>query len=139
MNNDERTNMDRVTIDIDGGKLTLIRRTWSRGTSSRDMHKAPRMYVSVADGSVMEHLANRTRRPYNVYKTLIHASSLKGVLNLSKLSWDQFAGCTCHCSPGFVLASQSVTIEGETFYNWDAWLELDGAVSHVNFKKPALI
>ena len=46
--------MDRVTIDIDGGKLTLIRRTWGNGTSSRDMHKAPRMYVSVADGSVME-------------------------------------------------------------------------------------
>ena len=131
--------MDRVTIDIDGGKLTLIRRTWGNGTSSRDMHKAPRMYVSVADGSVMEHLANRTRRPYNVYKTLIHASSLKGVLDLSKLSWDQFAGCTCHCSPGFVLAAQSVTIEGESFHNWDAWLELDGATSHVNFKKPALI
>ena len=139
MNNDERTNMDRVTIDIDGGKLTLIRRTWSRHTTSREMHKAPRLYVSVKDWDVMEHLANRRRRPYNVYKTLIHGSGLSEVLNLTKLSWSQHAGCTCSCSPGFILNPQHIEIEGERFYNWDAYLELDGATNHVNTKKLALI
>lgn len=122
--------MKKTTISIRGGELTLIARRYYADMRSSEWNAAPRLYVSVnsgADFDVMESLMNRKRRPYNIYKTMIHSSSLKDIVNLDKLSWSQYAGCSCPCSPGFILNHQSVMIDGESHYKWDAWLTLTGA------------
>lgn len=130
------TNNYEVTFP--GGKITFMERKWSAHTRSSEMSAAPRMYVSVTDETIMDNLANRKRRPYNVYKTLIHSSGLNKVLNLSKLSWSQHAGCTCNCSPGFILNWQPVTVDGKTLYKWDAWVTLESAPA-VDETKPARV
>jgi hypothetical protein len=97
------------------------------------------MYVSVADETIMDNLANRKRRPYNVYKTLIHSSALASVLDLSKLSWSQHAGCTCNCSPGFILNRQTLKNEAGDYFNYfDIWVTLENAPT-VDETKPARV
>lgn len=53
--------------------------------------------------SITENLVNRRRRPYNEYKDLLlellHKEGITGV----KPQWRQRCGCSCGCSPGFVL------------------------------------
>jgi hypothetical protein len=125
----------RTTINIRGGELTLIARTIDY-RDNRGYTAAPRLYVSVADETILDNLANRGRRPYNVYKSLIRSSGLGEILSLERLSWSQHAGCSCPCSPGFILNSQLVEIEGSRTFYWDAWLKLDGAPA-VDETKPA--
>ena len=131
----------RHTVEFTGGSITFIeRRSTGRGyASNRELLAAPRMYVSIEDETLMSNLENRKRRPYNVYKSMIHSSGLAGVLDISKLSWSQHAGCSCPCSPGFILKSQLVTFDdSSSMYYWDAWVKLHDA-SHVDDSKPARV
>ena len=130
-------NTKQFTIDIKGATLTVLpRRNYGRIS---DYCKAPRMYVSVADETMLDNLANRKRRPYNVYKTLIHSTNLASVIDLSKLSWSQYAGCSCPCSPGFVLNHQNIVDDkGNGFRYFDLWLTLESAPS-VDETKPARV
>lgn len=144
------TTRPRVTIEVPGATLTFIERrqpTWglrmTAGEYNRDWREyksAPRMYVSVGDESILENLANRCRRPFNVYKTMIHSSGIGRVLNLSQLRWSKNAGCTmCPCSPGFILSMQDVTTPEFTFTNFDVWVTLDGAPSVDERKAPRVL
>lgn len=134
----DKTMTQRFEIKVEGATLTIIPRSYHYSYKN-DYFKSPRMYVSVADETIMDNLANRKRRPYNVYKTLIHSSDVKSVLDLSKLSWSQSAGCAmCPCSPGFVLNQQTLTIDGETVTRFDVWVTLDSAPS-VDETKPARV
>lgn len=129
--------MKKYEIKVEGATLTIIPRSYNYGYKN-DYFKAPRMYVSVADETILDNLANRKRRPYNVYKTLIHSSDLKNVIDISKLSWSQSAGCSCPCSPGFVLNPQTLMIDGDAVTRFDIWLTLENAPS-VNETKPARV
>ena len=88
-------NQQRHEFTITGAKVTLTERRYSGRT--REYTAAPRLYVSVENDAetVIGNLMNRTRRPYNVYKTLIHGTTLGKHLDLSKLSWSQHIGRRC--------------------------------------------
>jgi hypothetical protein len=129
---------EKFTIEIKGATITVLpRRNYGNG---RDYWKSPRMYVSVADETVFDNIANRKRRPYNVYKTLIHSTNLASVLDLNEFRWSQKAGCTmCPCSPGFVLGHQNIVDdEGNSYRYFDLWLTLENAPS-VDETKPARV
>jgi hypothetical protein len=130
-----------MTIEFNGGTLEVhkrVRRDFSyRGW--REFELEPRMYVTIKDETILDNLVNRTRRPYNVYKTLIHSSNLGEFIDLSKLTWSQRAGCTmCPCSPGFILNRQPMAIgdDDQECYNFDLWLTLTGDIDHINHAKP---
>jgi hypothetical protein len=68
-----------------------------------------RVYCSViyADGNaetVLDQLENRFYRPYKDWKPLVK-KVLKNKFGIEpeRIAWSSKAGCTCHCSPGFVL------------------------------------
>lgn len=127
------------TIEVPGATLTIIPRRAQGYTRDRDYAKAPRMYVTIEAESVLANLVNRKRRPYNLYKTLIHSSGIGDVLDLSKLSWSQYAGCSCPCSPGFVLNRQYPEIEGDVYAYFDVWVALDGALNVDERKAPRVL
>jgi len=128
----------RFEIKVAGATVTVIPRIYSYGYPTH-YHGAPRMYVSVVDETVMDNLANRKRRPYNVYKTLIHSSDLASVLDLGELRWSQRAGCACGCSPGFILNKQTITHKGGAdIYYFDIWVTLENAPA-VDETKPARV
>ena len=139
-NNNKGTTMNNhFEIKVPGATVTVMPRSYNYGYK-KDYLKSPRMYVRVADESVLDNLANRKRRPYNIYKALIAMSDLSSVLSLSKLSWSQKAGCACGCSPGFVLDHQTMMIapDGAWTSYFDVWVTLENAPS-VDETKPARV
>lgn len=99
-----------------------------------DYGVAPRLYVDIEDETIFDNLANRTRRPYNIYKTAIWSSELPQVFDLGKLSWSQYAGCSCPCSPGFILPKQVVSIGGREWRWFNVWVTFKD-LSHVDERK----
>ena len=72
-----------------------------------------RVYVNIKGESILDNLMNRRERPYNVFKKEVmpkvmdHLEATLGIDRKNfKVSWSQYAGCSCPCSPGFILKSQ---------------------------------
>lgn len=54
---------------------------------------------------IPDNLINRHYRPYELYRKVI-LPVVKEVLDIDddiKFEWDQRAGCSCPCSPGFII------------------------------------
>lgn len=130
----------RFTCTLKDMTITLTKREFTKHTTNAEWNKSPRMYISIKDESILDNLANRKRRPYNVYKTMIHDSLLSQIFDLGKLQWSQYAGCSCPCSPGFVLPHQTINMGGHTFTRFDVWIEFGKSVPAVDeTKAPRLV
>lgn len=83
-------------------------------------NRATRLYVWIKDETIWENLQNRRVRPYTVWRKEIVPTVLQA-LELpadTKVRWSRKAGCSCGCSPGFILPDYhtfdvSVTVYGE--------------------------
>ena len=117
----------RLEFNVPGASVLVIER---RHSYERGWNKAPRMYVDASEQfNVIEDLMNRHRRPYATWRKAVR-KALAGVnVDLSKMAWSQTAGCSCPCSPGFVLNKQNLEVNGEVFYLYDIWVTLVGAPS----------
>jgi len=64
-----------------------------------------RVYVWPEGESLIENLMNRRQRPYNVYKKEVLPKLFEqlGLPSTVRARWSRYAGCTCPCSPGFIL------------------------------------
>ena len=66
-----------------------------------------RIYFHPSSETVMENLMNRKSRPYNEYRKMLPKLFEQLGWNDGKImpraKWSQFAGCSCPCSPGFVV------------------------------------
>ena len=65
--------------------------------------KTSRVFFFVDNETVFENLLNRRQRPYDAYRTLLPGVFKKAKIDPVKASWRQNAGCSCGCSPAFVL------------------------------------
>lgn len=70
-----------------------------------------RVYMwPAAKNPVLEHLINRRDRPYEALKPLVKDAIKMAGLNpatVTDIQWSQYAGCTCPCSPGFIVTATS--------------------------------
>lgn len=81
--------------------------------TTKKRYRPGRMYFNVANETVLEDLINRRSRPYNEFRKLfpVVRDKLKemgydtDIGGKEKVRWSQYAGCTCPCSPGFILDS----------------------------------
>jgi len=62
-----------------------------------------RAYFFPSDETVIDNLMNRRNRPHTQYKVLLLELLKKKGLKPEKITWSQKAGCSCGCSPGFIL------------------------------------
>lgn len=127
------TTNESVTFEDELGTITITPRvTWRLTT--REAHKKPRMYVWPDENfNVLEDLANRTRRPHAAWRKAVErlVAATGAPLDLTGMRWSQYAGCTCPCSPGFILKSQVCEARAEhhgfrSVY-FDVSVELRGA------------
>ncbi len=85
----------------------------------REYNSKPQIYVHPKGESIFENLCFRHDRPHQVYRQAIPAAL--EALELPpgiKVRWSQKAGCSCGCSPGFI-----VQVEG---VHKDCWVTIDG-------------
>jgi len=83
----------------------------------RDRNNAPfkewvkqtRIYVWPQGETIMDNLMNRKQRPHTIYKKEVIPSVLEkmGLSADTKVRWSQYAGCSCPCSPGFIVDGDS--------------------------------
>lgn len=91
-------------------KSLEVRNRTLHSANARDYNKAPRVYVWPEGETILDNLANRKTRPYNEFRKLVEQPALAALgLNSTthKLAWSQYAGCSCPCSPGFVVKSRA--------------------------------
>ena len=69
-----------------------------------------RVYCFLVGESLHQNLVERFSRPHDLYKKTIAQRLVKmGLISSPKdLSWSQTAGCSCGCSPGFILKNGQV-------------------------------
>lgn len=76
--------------------------------------KASRVYIFPQGETLLDNLQNRRSRPYNEYRKQVMPAVLKalGLPAGTKVKWSQYAGCSCPCSPGFIVED----VVGKTVY-----------------------
>jgi len=73
-------------------------------TTWREFDAKPRLYISVDSESMAENFAFRFDRPVAEYRKLLpQILAALGLPADTKAAWSQKAGCSCGCSPGFIL------------------------------------
>lgn len=72
--------------------------------TSRSSRK-PVIFIHPQGESILENLANRKDRPYTAYRKEVIPNVMKmlGIGGDVKVRWSQRAGCSCPCSPGFIV------------------------------------
>jgi len=85
-------------------------------------HSNTRVFIHHSEETLAENLMNRGDRPQELYRKHILPKVIQE-LNLregTKAKWSQYAGCSCPCSPGFILSDDGlykthihVTLKGD--------------------------
>ena len=90
-------------MKIEAFSLTKRQASWKIGY--REWNRKPRMFVTPMGESVWENLQNRRNRPVTEFRKVAYEALAQLGYTKSdvKLRWSQYAGCTCPCSPGFVM------------------------------------
>ena len=89
-------------------------------TRRNELTKKTRVYVSAdIDFNVLEDLENRCRRPHDLYRAPALDALRRIGLDEVKMNWSQYAGCSCPCSPGFILT-------GGPTMGIDIWITVPG-------------
>jgi len=65
----------------------------------------PRIYMMPQGETIIENLKNRRNRPVAEFKILAHSVINSTPAAGASLSWSQKAGCSCGCSPAFIVDS----------------------------------
>lgn len=65
--------------------------------------KKTRIYFHPEGESILENLANRRNRPYNEYRRLLDDVFREVGIRPKRVNWSRYAGCSCGCSPGFIV------------------------------------
>lgn len=98
----------------------------TRGVTLREYDKAPRVYISICNESIFENLVNRHARPRKLFKEVAtQALKQKGIIP-KKLRWSQYAGCSCPCSPGFILDDYDFDKGSISNFRFDVFISADG-------------
>ena len=86
-------------------KLETLKIDVRDATDRKDRWKASRVYIHPQGESLLDNLMNRKTRPYNEYRKQVIPAVLAalGLPAGTKVKWSQYAGCSCPCSPGFIV------------------------------------
>ncbi|RJQ26708.1 hypothetical protein C4577_02870 [Candidatus Parcubacteria bacterium] len=119
-----------MTTAIKAPKITVVKSEVRKRTyhklNIKDYHKCARFYWWFEGETVLDHLVNRKFEPYKEIRKQVLGSILKdlGVTNISKIRWSQYAGCSCPCSPGFILDNALAMIDGQPESKFDVFCTL---------------
>ena len=106
---------------------------WKRGDKPQ---RRTRVYVDTSNGDgtidIFEDLTNRTRRPYKIWQLRVVDVLARLGFVTGKLRWSQYAGCSCPCSPGFIIEGGDEALA----YGGDMWISFENVKRVDETKSP---
>ena len=84
------------------------------------------VYLSIQGESIMENLENRRNRPHAVLRPFVLEALREAGVQVSGLRWSQKAGCSCPCSPGWILQGAK---PGQDFWAKVSLADVEAALS----------
>lgn len=100
-----------------------------------EFESKPRLYISIAGENILENFAYRMDRPTQLYRQVLPEIFEKlGLPPETKASWNQKAGCSCGCSPGFVLTIPRKRLgkhKDKPIFRVDFWATIEGEAAKV--------
>lgn len=101
---------------IEVTKVEKNRGDWSR-KGRAEYNKPTRIIIWPQGETIWENLNNRRQRPYTIWRKEVIPTVLKELdLPLdTKVRWSQKAGCSCGCSPSFIV---------EDYHTFDVHVDL---------------
>ena len=86
------------------GKSLVVGRKWRANRRASELPGGHSIcYLSIEGESVWENLQNRRSRPHAVLRPYVLAALKEAGVEVTGLRWSQKAGCSCPCSPGWIL------------------------------------
>lgn len=104
-----------------------------KNLDKRDRNAKSRCYVKIVNELLIDNLNNRKNRPATMYGEVLRKAFR--VLEIEqdeyvKIRWSQKAGCSCPCSPGFI-------VDGITGYTmWVDFYANEDDIEFVTQNKP---
>jgi hypothetical protein len=104
-----------VKMNITKTKLIPVFETSNR--SYRRKVKS-RIYIWPEGETILQNLENRRSRPLKLFRQVAADALAKLEVDTSKLEikWSQKAGCSCGCSPGFVVDGWNAKLSGHDLH-----------------------
>jgi hypothetical protein len=99
----KRTETPAVLQDGTFVEILTIQRAYPRSGEQKDFAKATRVYVEEIGETILDNLRDRFGRPSKAYKAAVIEALQHVNMTGFKVCWSQRAGCSCGCSPGFIL------------------------------------
>lgn len=71
----------------------------------KNYYNETRVYIWPGDESILDQMVTRHCRPHTIWRKEIMPKVLKelGLPLDTEIKWSQYAGCSCPCSPGFII------------------------------------
>lgn len=110
------------------GDVALVPRVRER-VSGREFHRKPRLHVWPS-WDVFEALDEYPVRVWRRQAIVALAEAQFHVVT-DGMTWNSRAGCSCGCSPGFVLQNVPAVVWGQTIEHFDVHLGLESAIELV--------
>lgn len=86
-------------ITLLGGMKAKVTR---RARYSKRYNEKVRIFMHITDESLAENLVNRRNRPVMEWRKIVQQVLWHYKMD-TKFTFSQYAGCSCPCSPGFIL------------------------------------
>jgi hypothetical protein len=109
-------------------KLTdaLIRERTARPNNRREWKEynaRPRVYVRLTfeGSSILDDLYLRKMHSPRKLRPIVMDTLKEMGVSVDEMSWSRYAGCSCPCSPGFII--KDYTLKEGMHHRFDAWLE----------------
>jgi hypothetical protein len=83
------------------------RKPVSYGREFRSYIAKPRVYICIDSENIIQNIEQRRQRPVAEFRKLMPEILKQAGLEDVKFRWSQTAGCSCGCSPGFILESSA--------------------------------
>jgi hypothetical protein len=99
---EEERKAEPIKFQFFGSEVTLT----VQKPDYRERSRKSRAYVFVRNESLWDNLMDRRNRPTKIYKMILEMALSKAGIEKEEYKsayWSQHAGCTCACSPGFIL------------------------------------
>lgn len=85
----------------------LMKNGYRYTAARRETTKQMRVYMAPHGETVIENLfVGRHNRPHEALRKLVDQAISRAGLKMkhvTRIRWSQYAGCTCPCSPGFIV------------------------------------